>query len=239
MGDLGRSVVHGTRETPSTGAAMTDTENIFDTSTNLMEIEEPPGGETDARPREAPVPGLGSEPDYFTPNPAVGHVDARRRALAVLGLVGGGIFMAILISAATGSGNDGTPSTLRRPAPGSGSEPGQTATIVGPGPAARSTTAHARVTAHPRLGPPPAKRSQAREQSSSAAAPRPRRHRRRHPHPTHSTAPAPPPEPTYAPEPETTYVPTEAEPPPPTTTPSPPPASSPPSGGQQEFGIEP
>jgi hypothetical protein len=209
---------------------MRETENIFDTSTTLTEIDEPTGGDADFSSADGPAPGAGGEPDYFTPNPAQGHTDARRRALSVLGLVGGGIFTVVLISAATGSGENRAVSTSKGPAQGERPVGGRTATIVAP---KRAPQARPRRKAATRTRSGEARgRHRPGQSKDRAAAPAHRRH--------HSPAPestAPPPEPSYTPEPEPSYVPVEetAPPPPPST---PPPSSS--SGGaQQEFGFEP
>jgi len=210
---------------------MRDTENIFDTSTTLMDIDEPAEGENDARPYGGPPPDAGGEPDYFTPNPAVGHMDARRRALGVLGVVGGGIFMIVLISAATGSGESRPAATSKNPAPSERPVGGNSATVVAP---KRAPKAAPRRT--------PATRTHARRERTThrhtgdagRADASARRHRHHSPTPQPS---APPPEPTYTADPEPTYVPVEEAAPPPAT---PPPSTSSSSGGaQQEFGFEP
>lgn len=222
---------------------MRETDNIFDTSTTLMEIDEPPGGDADPRPHDRPAPDAGGEPDYFTPNPAVGHVDARRRALAVLGLVGGGIFMAVLISAAIGSGESREASTSKIPTQGAPPVGGRSATVVGPARAPESGP-QPRAAASTHTGRASGRRSPGRGGANGGDRrnPSPPTHRPRHHSPApRSTAPAPPPEPSYSPEPEpsyspepeTTYVPTEEAAPPP------PPASSQSGGAQPEFGIEP
>lgn len=208
---------------------MRETDNIFDTSTTLLDIDEPAAGDTDARPHDEPRPDAGGEPDYFTPNPAIGHADARRRALAVLGLVGGGIFMAVLISAATGSGESPattseTPTSSVRPAGG------RSATVVAPKRAPRARPQRAPTGRTRTRGAHKKHRSAENGGKADASAHRRRDHS---PTPQRSAPPPPPPEPTYTPEPEPTYVPVEETAPPP-------PSSSPSSGGaQQEFGFEP
>jgi hypothetical protein len=225
---------------------MRETDNIFDTSTTLMEIEEPAGGDAGPRPDERSAADAGSEPDYFTPNPAIGHTDARRRALAVLALVGGGILTAVLISAATGSGESRTASRSKSATQREQPVGGRAATVVAPERAPESgavtgTRTHASRTGrgNPRGHGGAGGNGGARGGHTPGAS----AHRQHHHSPkAQSKDPAPPPEPsyspepetTYSPEPETTYVPTEEAAPPPT-----PSASSPPSGAQQEFGIEP
>jgi len=219
----------GQTENPFNGGAMRDTENIFDTSTTLMDIDEPAGDDADARPNDRPPPNAGGEPDYFTPNPAMGHTDARRRALAVLGLVGGGIFMAVLISAATGSGESRPAATSKSPTPSERPVGGRSATVVAPKPAPKAAPRRAPAT-RTRAGGARRKHRHPADAGRAAAS----AHRHRH----HSPAPqrnAPPPEPAYTPEPEPTYVPTEETAPPPAT----PPPSTPSGGAQQEFGFEP
>lgn len=223
---------------------MRDTENIFDTSTTLLDIDEPPGGDGDAGRQRAPAPDTGGEPDYFTPNPTMRHTDARRRALAVLGLVGGSIFVAVLISAATGSGESRPVSVSKSPTQSQQPVGGRAATVVGPERAPKAVPQPAAVRPHADAASSAGTARGARRHShpanrgasSTNALARRRHHHSRAPQNTAPPPPPPEPEPTYTSEPEPTYVPPEEVAPPPASSPS---TSSPSGGGQQEFGIEP
>lgn len=218
---------------------MKETGNIFDASTTLMEIEDLPESEDGPRPEDKPVYEAESEPDYFASAPSKGSGDTRRRALAVLGVVGGMVFTVVLVSAATGMGDDGSsppPVNIAQPeklnAIPTGEDPAASegsATVVGgrqaPPPESRAeeeAAQAAKVRAKAR--------SERRQAKAKAAAAREKRQHKADPP---STAPPAEPEATYTPEPETTYVPEAAPPPAPAPSPSPAPASP------QEFGIEP
>jgi hypothetical protein len=213
---------------------MNEPGNVFDVSTTLMEIDDLPESETEARPlpEDAPPALKESEPHYFTPGGTAKQTDLRRRALAAVGLAAGGVVVIALGSAAVGFGHG--PTKAEPPVAAPSGQPtieryGQAPDPVQP--------------AQPRSKPQPH-----RKQSHRVASPSP--HKRAHPKPhsharhRHHAAPkpepapeptyTPEPEPTYVPEPESTYVPVEETAPAPP--PSPPPASS---GGGQEFGIEP
>lgn len=205
---------------------MKETGNVFDASTTLMEIEDLPEGEPDARHEDRAASEGEAEPDYFNPPAPAKGGQARRRAIGALSVVGGMVFTAVLISAATGMG-ESKPST---PPPSEAPREPTSAPVVEKQPATAVRTR-----------PAPRRRSNAKtaamkerardehRREKAKAAPR-RRHRHAH---SPSKAAAPPPEPTYTPEPETTYVPTETAPP--VETPPPAPAG----GSQGEFGFEP
>lgn len=211
---------------------MKETGNVFDTSTTLMEIEDLPESDNDSSREDKPTFEAESEPDYFT-SPAVAKGgDGRRRAMAVLSVVGGMVFTIVLVNAAVGLGDGSSSPTTPEASPHVEASPTP--------PRERPPVLQA-----PPSRPKPSKKEIARAQARQArserrhakAATATRSQRHRHPDPP-STASAPPPEPesepAYTPEPEATYVPEAA----PT---SPPPASSPPpaAASPQEFGIEP
>ncbi len=203
---------------------MKETGNVFDSSTTLMEIEDLPEGEPDARD-EGKVASEGeAEPDYFNPPAPAKGGQARRRAMGVLSVVGGMVFTAVLISAATGMGQSKQSSPAPSEAP---SRPASSSVVEERQPA---PVLQAPPTTRPRPAALAQHRARDRRRREKAKAAQARR-RHRHANSSHKAAPPPPePEPTYTPEPET-YVPTE--------TAAPPPPSASAGGSQGEFGFEP
>jgi hypothetical protein len=217
---------------------MQETGNIFDASTTLMEIEEPPPSQADPALEVRPATGEEDEPDYFTPPGSRSQAEVRRRGLSLLGVVGGMGFTVVLVSAATGFGQgpsakapESVPSPTHPMVAASTAPPKVVPPAPRPGPKPTSKS-HASTpksvrhrSAHRRSKPPAPGRHHRHASSSSAAAAS---------SPESEPAYVPEPEPTYAPEPEATYVPAETAPP------APVPSSSPPSSGgsPSEFGIE-
>lgn len=224
---------------------MHETDNVFDVSPTLMEIEDLPedGDPQQADDSLAHRPSEEAEPDYYAIEPQRRQGDLRRRALAALGVVAGMMGVVVLISAATGSASNDqatsaaeTPTTRdEQPVIEHSMGVGAKESPVRP-PAKKRTTRKRRAPHRRPSHPHPTRRARTS-------------HRSRHRHhsdssqssqgstPTYEPEPepvyTPEPEPTYAPEPEPTYVPTETAPSPP-----PPPPAPPPSSASQEFGIE-
>jgi hypothetical protein len=214
---------------------MNDTGNVFDVSTTLMEIDDLPESEAEAEPRleDTSAETGEAEPHYFAAEKPLKQTEVRRRALTALGVVGGGVVLVTMVSAAVGMGSD-QPS-------GEQASPARVAQPLSESSGPVVQDSRPQVSRQPSLDEKPEPKVPARKSRPSE------RHAREvgadaRAHPRHAkhTKPAPPPEPepepsysepepTYTPEP--TYEPVETAPPP-----APPPSSG---GGGQEFGIEP